>query len=140
MEILNTSIFRKDDFCFESLRGTKYTVSGHLSTDFYLYMMEALNTIKTIEAEENKIIERFNNLPEAERTIAEWNKVNKLKISNQATVFTLLKDFAYRLVSLDKSKEVTPETIADEFDNYELLITLFGKVIELLTMAVTNPN
>ncbi len=140
MQKLNTSIFRKEDFSFESLNGTTYTVSGHLSTDFYLFMMDTLNTIHVIEEQEKKAVEAYNNLPEKDKSITEWNKLKKLQLTNQASIITRLKEFAFRLASLDKSQKVTAETIATEFDNYELLAVLFGKVMTLLSDTVNNPN
>lgn len=140
MQKLNTSIFRKEDFSFESLNGTTYTINGHLSTDFYLFMMDTLNTIQVIEEQEKKAVEAYNNLPEQDKTVTEWNKLKKLQLTNQASIITRLKEFAFRLASLDKSKEVTAETITTEFDNYELLAVLFGKVMTLLSDTVNNPN
>lgn len=140
MQKLNTAIFRKEDFSFESLNGTTYTVSGHLSTDFYLFMMDTLNTIQMIEEQEKQAVEAYNNLPEKNKSVSEWNKLKKLQLTNQASIITRLKEFAFRLASLDKSKEVTAETIATEFDNYELLAVLFGKVMALLSNTVNNPN
>lgn len=140
MQKLNTAIFRKEDFTFESLNGTIYTVSGHLSTDFYLFMMDTLNTIQMIEEQEKQAVEAYNNLPEKDKSVSEWNKLKKLQLTNQASIITRLKEFAFRLASLDKSKEVTAETIATEFDNYELLAVLFGKVMTLLSDTVNNPN
>ena len=140
MQKLNTAIFRKEDFSFESLNGTTYTVSGHLSTDFYLFMMDTLNTIQMIEEQEKEAVEAYNNLPEKNKSVSEWNKLKKLQLTNQASIITRLKEFAFRLASLDKSKEVTAETIATEFDNYELLAVLFGKVMTLLSNTVNNPN
>ena len=140
MQKLNTAIFRKEDFSFESLNGTTYTISGHLSTDFYLFMMDTLNTIQVIEEQEKQAVEAYNNLPEKDKSVSEWNKLKKLQLTNQASIITRLKEFAFRLASLDKSKEVTAETIATEFDNYELLAVLFGKVMTLLSNTVNNPN
>lgn len=140
MQKLNTAIFRKEDFSFESLNGTIYTISGHLSTDFYLFMMDTLNTIQMIEEQEKQAVEAYNNLPEKNKSVSEWNKLKKLQLTNQASIITRLKEFAFRLASLDKSKEVTAETIATEFDNYELLAVLFGKVMTLLSNTVNNPN
>ena len=140
MQKLNTAIFRKEDFSFESLNGTTYTISGHLSTDFYLFMMDTLNTIQMIEEQEKQAVEAYNNLPEKNKSVSEWNKLKKLQLTNQASIITRLKEFAFRLASLDKSKEVTAETIATEFDNYELLAVLFGKVMTLLSNTVNNPN
>ena len=140
MQKLNTAIFRKEDFSFESLNGTTYTISGHLSTDFYLFMMDTLNTIQVIEEQEKQAVEAYNNLPEKNKSVSEWNKLKKLQLTNQASIITRLKEFAFRLASLDKSKEVTAETIATEFDNYELLAVLFGKVMTLLSNTVNNPN
>ena len=140
MQKLNTAIFRKEDFSFESLNGTTYTISGHLSTDFYLFMMDTLNTIQMIEEQEKQAVEAYNNLPEKDKSVSEWNKLKKLQLTNQASIITRLKEFAFRLASLDKSKEVTAETIATEFDNYELLAVLFGKVMTLLSNTVNNPN
>ena len=140
MQKLNTAIFRKEDFSFESLNGTTYTISGHLSTDFYLFMMDTLNTIQMIEEQEKQAVDAYNNLPEKNKSVSEWNKLKKLQLTNQASIITRLKEFAFRLASLDKSKEVTAETIATEFDNYELLAVLFGKVMTLLSNTVNNPN
>ena len=140
MQKLNTAIFRKEDFSFESLNGTTYTISGHLSTDFYLFMMDTLNTIQVIEEQEKQAVEAYNNLPEKDKSVSEWNKLKKLQLTNLASIITRLKEFAFRLASLDKSKEVTAETIATEFDNYELLAVLFGKVMTLLSNTVNNPN
>ena len=140
MQKLNTAIFRKENFSFESLNGTTYTVCGHLSTDFYLFMMDTLNTIQMIEEQEKQAVEAYNNLPEKNKSVSEWNKLKKLQLTNQASIITRLKEFAFRLASLDKSKEVTAETIATEFDNYELLAVLFGKVMALLSNTVNNPN
>lgn len=142
MEILNTSIFYKPDFSFTSLDGSvTYTVSGNLSTEFYLYMMETQNYISYIEAEERKAVDYYNNLPEAQKTPAEFKKVMDIKTSDMAAISKRLKEFALKLIQLDKSKSgLTMETVNEQFNNFETLLLLFGKVISMLQEKVNNPN
>lgn len=142
MEILNTSIFYKPDFSFTSLDGSvTYTVSGNLSTEFYLYMMETQNYISYIEAEERKAVDYYNNLSEEQKTPTEFKKVMDIKTSDMAAISKRLKEFALKLIQLDKSKSgLTMETVNEQFNNFETLLLLFGKVISMLQEKVNNPN
>ena len=142
MEILNTSIFYKPDFSFTSLDGSvTYTVSGNLSTEFYLYMMETQNYISYIEAEERKAVDYYNNFSEEQKTPTEFKKVMDIKTSDMAAISKRLKEFALKLIQLDKSKSgLTMETVNEQFNNFETLLLLFGKVISMLQEKVNNPN
>lgn len=140
MEILDTSVFVKDDFSFKSLNGTEYIINGNLSTEFYMFMLDMLYSIQTIEDEEKKAVIAFNELKDEDKTPAEKLKLQKIKLANQASTLKLLKDFCFKLISLDKTKKVTKQTVDDEFDNFQLLYSLFGKVITMLTSQVNNPN
>lgn len=100
MAVIDLSIYRKDDLEIKSLKGNIYTIPGNFSTEFYINLYD------------------------------KYQKIQSKKKKDEAKEYMqIAKDLALDILKLDKSKNVTMETIENEFDDLNVLIALISEII-----------
>lgn len=98
--IIDLTSFKKEDLVIKSMNGTEYTIPGNFASEFF---------VKLYKTKTN---------------------VNKLKNDEFEKAFTILKEWTLELISMDKSKEVTMETINNEFNDFKVLEMLLSSIMK----------
>ena len=110
MNIIDLSVFKKEDLVIKSLTGEAYRIPGNFSTEFYINLYDA------------------------------YNKVQKLTKKDFSQAVKAMKDIALEIIKLDKSKNPTIETIEEQFDDMTVLQLLIGEMMKYADEVTNDPN
>lgn len=100
--LIDLSGYKKEDIIIKSLTGTEYTIPGNFASEFFI-----------------KIYKTKTN-------------VNKLKEQEFEKAFQILKEWTLELISLDKTKTVSMETIENEFNDFKVLEILLTNIMQCI--------
>ncbi|MEA4921388.1 MAG: hypothetical protein VB078_10785 [Clostridiaceae bacterium] len=109
-QIIDLSVFQKEDLVIKSLTGEEYHIPGNFSTEFYLYLYNA------------------------------FTKIQKQKQEDYTEALNLLKSVALEIIKLDKSKNVSMDTIKEQFDDFNVLQALIGQTMQYANEVVSDPT
>ncbi len=110
MNIIDLSVYKKDDLVITSLTGEEYHIPGNFSTEFYVYLYDS------------------------------YNKVQKLTKNDFSKAVVAMKGIALEIIKLDKSKEPTMETIEQQFDDFRCLQMLISEMMKYANEVANDPN
>jgi hypothetical protein len=99
--LIDLSEYKKEDTIIKSLNGTEYIIPGNFSSEYFVKLYKTKNDI---------------------------NKLKKGEDIEKA--FQLLKTWAFELISMDKSKTVTMDTIDNEFNDFKVLEILLTSIMQ----------
>lgn len=98
---IDLSGFHKDDIEIVSLTGNTYTIPGNFSSELFVNLYDTYAELK------------------------------KLKAKDIKRAFELLKEWTLTIISMDKSKEVSMETIDREFNDFKVLEMLLTNLLQM---------
>jgi len=115
MNIIDLSVFRKDNLTIKSLTGEEYIIPGNVPTEFYILIYDYYDKIQ---------------------------KSKKKDITKQefSDTMNLLKDVALEIIKLDQTKEVTMDTINKQFNDIHVLELLLGEVMKHVNEVTQSPS
>jgi hypothetical protein len=99
-KMIDLTGYKKEDIEIKSLNDTVYTIPGNFASEFFIKIYHTQTTIK------------------------------KLKETDFEKAFNVLKNWTLELLSLDKSKTVTIETINTEFNDFRVLEKLLTSIMQ----------
>lgn len=99
---IDLSGLKKEDIEIVSLTGNTYTIPGNFSSELFINLYETYDELK------------------------------KLKSKDIKRAFEMMKEWALAIISMDKSKQVSMETVEREFNDFKVLEML---LTNLLSMA-----
>lgn len=99
---IDLSGLKKEDIEIVSLTGNTYTIPGNFSSELFINLYETYDELK------------------------------KLKSKDIKRAFEMMKEWALAIISMDKSKHVSMETVEREFNDFKVLEML---LTNLLSMA-----
>lgn len=91
----------KEDIEIVSLTGTTYTIPGNFSSELFVNLYETHGDLK------------------------------KLKETDVKKAFELMKKWTLQIISLDKSKEVSMETVDREFNDFRTMEMLLSNLMAM---------
>lgn len=96
---IDLSTLYKEDIDIVSLTGTTYTIPGNFSSEFFVNLYDTYAELK------------------------------KLKGKDVKRAFEMLKEWTLTVISMDKTKEVTMETVDREFNDIRVLEMLLTNLL-----------
>ncbi len=98
---IDLSGLKKDDIEIVSLTGTTYTIPGNFSSELFVNLYDTYGELKDLKEKDVK------------------------------RAFQMLKEWALAIISMDKSKEVTIETVEREFNDFKVLEMLLTNLLKM---------
>lgn len=98
---IDLSSLKKEDVDIVSLTGTTYTIPGNFSSELFVSLYDTYAELKEL-------------------------KENDIK-----RAFEMLKGWALAIISMDKSKDVTMETVEREFNDFRVLEMLLTNLLQM---------
>ena len=113
MKIVDLSLLKKEDIQIKAVTGEEYNIDGNFSTEFYLALYDAYETVQEASAKQD---------------------------IHKAT--SLLKDIVLAILRLDPMKQdITLDTLREQkFDSFEVLQAVLAVAMEAANKAITDPN
>lgn len=113
MNIVDLSVFRKEDMKVISLTGEEYIIPGNVSTEFYIALYDAYQQIIKTQKEDEENFDLYLNL---------------------------LKEIDLQILKLDTSKNCTMDTINTQFNDLNVLRALLDATMKHVNEATSDPN
>lgn len=111
MNIIDLSLFKKEDFVIKAITGEEYHIDGNFNTDFYLALYDS------------------------------YQKVQKVMKKDIHAATAVLKEIVLEILKLDKTKTVTPETLKEQkFDSFEVLQYVVTEAMKQANKIVNDPS
>ena len=98
---IDLSGFYKEDIEIISLTGTTYTIPGNFSSELFVNLYDTYDELK------------------------------KLKNKDVKRAFQMMKEWALAIIALDKSKDVSMETVEREFNDFRVLEALLTNLMSM---------
>ncbi|MBE7004168.1 MAG: hypothetical protein E7425_07785 [Ruminococcaceae bacterium] len=98
---IDLSGLKKDDIEIVSLTGHTYTIPGNFSSELFIELYKTYDELKALK---NTDIER---------------------------AFAMLKEWALAIISMDKSQQVSMETVEREFNDFKVLEMLLTNLLKM---------
>lgn len=98
---IDLSSLKKEDVDIVSLAGTTYTIPGNFSSELFVSLYDTYTELKEL-------------------------KENDIK-----RAFEMMKEWALAIISMDKSKDVSMETVEREFNDFRALEMLLTNLLQM---------
>ena len=108
--IIDLSIYKKEDLEIKSLKGTTFIIPGNFTTEFYINLLDKFEKIK-----------------------------KKNSKTNPLEYIKLAEGLALDILSLDKTKTVTIDTVKEEFSDIYALSALINSVMSYVGEIDNDP-
>ncbi|WP_312729409.1 hypothetical protein [Enterococcus sp.] len=107
--IIDLSVFKKENLTIESMTGEKYIIPGNFSTEFYIYLMGA------------------------------YERYQKLKKEDYKASMDFMREIALEIIKLDTTKSPTMATIDEQFNDFRAPMALVKGVMDYAVNEANDP-